>query len=340
MPSSTSSSDGSPRILACAALLVTLTVAGLEMGVRSLGFTPSVLDTKALWSEVRSDVYGPDKVVLIGGSRALFDISPDTFEALRPGLQVRQLGLGATWGEAILRDLADDEDFEGLVVASTRAEGLEPSHWDAQQDRVDYYHHEFRFDERLGSRLRTALGARLAVMSPAVSLPRLVERAIDERSLPKQWLVFKDDRSVQGNFAVRGKVADSMLESVVRGHYRRYAISSPDAWLAATAPVEAWIHAIQARGGRVALVRFPTSGVHWKVDEEHYPRALYWDRFAARTQAVAIHFLDDPVLSALELPDSTHIDRADAPRFTKRLVELLEERGFFDESGTRRESQK
>lgn len=329
MPSSTSSSD-SARILALAGLLVILMVASLEVLSRSLGFTPSVHDSKDLWSEIRSDVYGNDKLVLIGGSRVLFDISTATLEALLPELEVRQLGLGGTWGEAILRDLAADENFAGLVIASTRAEGLEPSHWNAQQSHVDHYHREWRWNGRLGSRLRTLLTAHLAMMSPAISLPRLAERAIEEGVLPRQWLVVLDDRSVQANFAAHEVVQDGLVNAVVRGHYTRYDISPPDAWLAATAPVEKWIEAIEARGGRVALVHFPTTGGHWEADEEHYPRALYWDRFAARTQAVAIHFRDDPVLAAFELPDATHLDRADAPAFTQRLVELLEERGFFD----------
>ena len=84
MPSSTSSSE-SRRILALAAGIALLAIVSLETFARSLGVVPSVLDSKDLWSEVRDDVYGRDKVVLIGASRILFDVSPQTFEAQRPG---------------------------------------------------------------------------------------------------------------------------------------------------------------------------------------------------------------------------------------------------------------
>ena len=171
-------------------------------------------------------------------------------------------------------------------------------------------------------------------MNPSISLARLAEKAINEGALPELWLVFKDDRSIHADFTKRARVPDAMVRRVVESHYARYPISPPDEWLAATAPIEGWIDEIQSRGGRVAFVRFPTSRSHWSVDEEHYPRERYWDRFAARTSAVAIHFRDDPKLSALALPDSSHLDHGDTPEFTEQLVELLEAERFFDRAET------
>ena len=49
---------------------------------------------------------------------------------------------------------------------------------------------------------------------------------------------------------------------------------------------------------------------------------------------MAIHFRDDPKLSALELPDSSHLAHGDAPEFTEQLVELLEAERFFDRAET------
>lgn len=329
MPSSTSSSDRT-RVLGLAGLILVTAVVCLEIVVRSQGIVPSVVDSKDLWSQVRSDVYGADKVALIGGSRSLLDMSPETFERLRPGLEMRQLSLGGTWGLAVLRDLAADPDFDGFVIASVRAEALEPVRWDAQQDYVDWYHREWGYNRGVSVRLRTALSERLALVSPAISLPRLTRWIVDERALPRQWLVFHGDRSVHADFTKWERVPDAMVRAVFAEEFERHPISPPDEWLAATAPVEAWIEQIQGRGGRVAVVRFPTSRSHWQVDEENYPRALYWNRFAARTAAVAIHFRDDPELAALPLPDATHLDYTMAPVFTERLVVLLDRQGFFD----------
>jgi hypothetical protein len=93
-----------------------------------------------------------------------------------------------------------------------------------------------------------------------------------------------------------------------------------------TAPL---VESIQKRGGKVIFARFPTSGEHRVLDERYYPRREYWDRFAARTPALAIHFDDVPALSRFELPDTSHLDSRDTPAFTEALIEELARRGVI-----------
>ncbi len=59
------------------------------------------------------------------------------------------------------------------------------------------------------------------------------------------------------------------------------------------------------------------------IEEERYPREFYWDVFASRTRAVALHLEDDPVFSAFDCPDGSHIDVRDAPAFTSALAQLV-----------------
>ena len=88
---------------------------------------------------------------------------------------------------------------------------------------------------------------------------------------------------------------------------------------------------IRARGGRVILVRFPTSGALWtSVDERFYPRAEYWDVFAARTGMHMLHFQDVPGLAGFDCPDGSHIDAKDRTAFTEALLDALDERGWLD----------
>ena len=63
--------------------------------------------------------------------------------------------------------------------------------------------------------------------------------------------------------------------------------------------------------------------------KEHFPKAQFWDRFAADTRAVPVHFLDVPTLAHFECPDLTHIDERDAPRFTEALLDELTRLGVF-----------
>ena len=110
--------------------------------------------------------------------------------------------------------------------------------------------------------------------------------------------------------------------------YREEA-SSPVHWLQAASEIEQWIDEIRARGGRVALVRLPTSDYHWSIPEAYCPKAQCWDALAEATSATTLHFRDVPELQDFKLPDGSHIDRRDTVRFTRILIRALETKGLF-----------
>lgn len=72
------------------------------------------------------------------------------------------------------------------------------------------------------------------------------------------------------------------------------------------------------------LVRFPTSGKHWEMDDQRYPKNEYWNAAIARTKLTMIHFKDFPSLSAFDVPDGSHLDYRDTRRFTEALLEILD----------------
>jgi hypothetical protein len=81
--------------------------------------------------------------------------------------------------------------------------------------------------------------------------------------------------------------------------------------------------ALRARGGKAYFVVLPKSGHIKAMDDQRYPRALFWDRFAALSQAPALHFEDVAGLRELKCPDGSHLDYRDRARFTAALVEAL-----------------
>ena len=87
------------------------------------------------------------------------------------------------------------------------------------------------------------------------------------------------------------------------------------------------IRAIRARGGQVLFFCSATSGAHLLADQQGYPRAQYWDRFAREIAepngARAIYALDIPAIAALPLPDSSHIDQRDRAEFTEAMAQLV-----------------
>jgi len=325
VPSSTSSS--SARVLLGALAIFVVIAGALELSWRRLGYVPSILDNMERWSAER-DRAGPGTIALVGSSRVLFNVSIPTLRRRYPGRPVAQLAIGGTFAAAVLRDLALDPDFDGAVIASMLALAFEPAYLDSQQRWVDYYHEEWNTERRLGRHIRTELASRLALMNPTLSTRRLGwERFEKGRWLPDRWLVFNRDRSVSADFSLHS-VSKSSVRMLAKARYEKRQVSSPGAWLEATDAVERWIEQIQARGGRVAIVRFPTSGAHWEFDEKAYPRKRYWDRFAARTSALTLHFRDVSALASFRLPDASHVDFRRAPAFTGALLDALEARGF------------
>ena len=56
----------------------------------------------------------------------------------------------------------------------------------------------------------------------------------------------------------------------------------------------------------------------------------YWDRFAEDVSATCIHFSDYEGLSKFECPETSHLDVSDVEEFTNNLLNILEEKQFFE----------
>ncbi len=314
--------------MALAIAVAVATLAGLEQFWRARGHRPTVIDDEALWCEQRERVDSRPTIALVGASRILLATSLERIRHRYPDYEPVQLAIGAKHSLAVLRDLASDDDFRGIAVVSLTAQAFEPRFWDDQEDWVQACRAPWRLEQRVARRLRTGLEERLVVMAPRVSLREVGRGVFGSGELPSPWWIHRSaDRSGSIDYAL-WKPAPAGYRPVRRFYYAR-TVSSESAWLAASAPVEQWIDQIVNRGGRVALVRLPTAGDQWKRDETHYPRARYWDAFAARTVATTFHFSDDPRLAAFELPDGSHIGAGDIPAFTDALFDGLEARGLF-----------
>ena len=129
MPSYTSSSErsdkyGRPlpgRSLRAAAWLglvvMIAAMSGWELYWRSEGSIPSYRNSDGLWAiqRRRIDNGEGDGTVIVGSSRAYFNFQLDTWRQAA-GERPIQLSLEGTTPVPIMEDLADDEDFTGLLV--------------------------------------------------------------------------------------------------------------------------------------------------------------------------------------------------------------------------------
>jgi hypothetical protein len=198
-----------------------------------------------------------------------------------------------------------------------------------QDDYIAAYHRRARAPGAMIERvLATAVQSRVALVSAAGM------RALRSLWQGSGW----PDPPYVVAFADRTKFADfALADAAALRELRidRVPLTEPGdeagaiAWLDEALAHEHAVTAIQARGGNVVYVRMPTCDERWRADETGRPKAMFWDRFAARTKAVAIHFRDVPALANLRCPDTSHIASSDGPLFTRMVIEILVARGVI-----------
>ena len=341
MHSSTSNSNGvclegpwlKTWLLAIAVTLAVL--AGWELSLRRMGYRPTVVDDEALWAEQRNRVYTDcceKAVVLLGDCRVLLGLMPQVLQAGFPGYRVVQLAVQETSPIAALRDLAADERFNGIVVCGLNARLLCKDMWDTQQRYVDYYHNNYGLNAKLNRSFSTLMQRTFAAIHSQLRLDDLVIRLAQGQPLPSPYyLETREDRSRLADYRrVDLQVHRKWAYDRTRWLSNDRDLPGTAEWLHDAMEVEQWVKAIQDRGGRVVFVQLPTTGQLYSYDEIIFPKKMYWDAFAARTSALCIHFKDVPQLAGFDCPDLSHLDRADAPRFTTELGTVLAARELLD----------
>jgi hypothetical protein len=316
--------------LVVAAVVVT-SVVRFELFVRSRGYRPSVKDDEYGWAWQRARVSdgSPRTMALLGSSRVMLAFSPAAFREVLPAWTYAQLGINGTTPIGTLWDLARDSSFRGVALVDVTEPAFFKVSWEAQDKWIETYHRRWRAVGAMAERvLASEVQSRLAMLAT--------------RGVHTFGKAFRIGRwpgpPYVTTFADRTRFADFSLADVDRERAARVerisgwdaAALDPVVWLAEALQVEPAVAAIQARGGQVIYVRMPTCDERWVADEQQAPKSQFWDALARKTRAVAIHFKDDAVLSSFPCPDTSHIASSDGPAFTRRLLELMRERGALD----------
>ena len=322
MPSSiSSSSDRVPRdarglTIPVAVILFAIAFGGLEVYWHKQGHRPFVTDDLARWACHRARVSnrGHKTVVLLGASRIQCDFCSDTFRDRFPQYNLVNLAIAAA-GPALapLRDLAEDVEFNGIVICSTPNWWLRAGAWAEQQEYVDYFHQRFNTNARINVYIRCFLQSRLVALSQHTNVRRAIGGILSGDGLPAPRATTTHfDRSLSIDF------------SKVALHDKDLTAREPQVWnWADINRVEAMVRTIQARGGEVAFVTFPISGPRVPFEDQTWPRRLTWDRLVAVSSAAAIHYRDTPSLANYECPDMSHLDQSDKASFTNALLDKL-----------------
>ncbi len=323
MPSSTSSSDAPEGPWGRTWLLaIALACAGIglcEWSLRASHHHVTVVDDVFRWSIARHRV---DAVAVVGTSRMQLAFSSQTF-----GRDAVNLAIDGVTAPPILDDLADDPEFHGLVVADLAEWELDGDET-AARSWIAQSHHLWRAPGALANR-ELAMRAQDSLVTLDLGGRYVLASALREGAWPvPSWLVTLPSRDRRGDYRSQPEARLEVRRARNRTHIPATA-PPPDAWLAATARLDRAVDRIVARGGKVVFVRMPTSGEAYATTNRVFPRALYWDRFAAHTHGIAIHADDIAAWTGIECPDEIHLDERDQTRFTQGLVDALRARGLL-----------
>lgn len=330
--------------------LATGMVAAMEWRLAIAGYVPTAIDSEALWikQRQRASELGPRALVLLGASRIQLGVDLPTLRE-RTGLEPVQLAIDGSGFLPILDGLARDPSITGTVLVDYHA-NAEPSTpvvdaADAHQRHFeearvasgvpDFAWAESRLGDSVHSRLRSyADGARpvtsfLMRILPSGEAPQYLVTLPDRSrvadysmaAMPRQYLVRvarelalptppDDADMVALESDLRAKVMALQPASAIYND-RRY-----DRIIAATQRIE-------ARGGRVLFIVMPTSKLVRQLEDLRYPRATFYEPFAARVAPRATHWLDSDLLRRYTCPDGSHLDKRDRVPFTNDLVTVL-----------------
>ena len=354
MPSSTSSSDRDPVILRRipevrwpAAALAALAIATIGIGAWETYWrvgqqvVPAYRNSDGQWAEVRRrvDRSEPNATVFIGSSRTQFDIDLDVWRELT-GVHGVQLALEGSNPLPILSDIADDEDFRGLLVVGITPPLVLMPGIGAREEALEHYYRESP-SEWVGTKLSYPLEASLAFYNWDFALFTVLERQpwwprrpgvpfeppevrrIENMRRDRQadmWNRVEDDPAYN---AIVTSTWQAIVESLPPPPPEDVARAAFEELLA---NVDRDVRKIRARGGEVVFIRPPSSGWFREIERQMTPRERVWEPIVATAGAVGVHFEDYPELADVKTPEWSHISSRDKARWTRALVGVLKQR--------------
>jgi len=298
-----------------------------------------------LWSYHRRRVtrVGDNGIVLAGSSKILVGIDQNTLAKLT-GKTPIQLGIPGGSPIPVLRHLAEDESFRGVVISDLAEvvtyvretnSPLLPILRENAPDAEEWIkaYSESNYADDLELRLRGYGREIIAYPNLGKNPPDVFDNIINGRGFQKRevgFLMSFDRTLLYGSEYSTPGYIETLSKFQTEAMQRQIAEDPPDPakFIEIIHKIEPLVERIQARGGKVIFVNLPTTGEIWELYEKAYPKKDFWDVFAKRTSAITIHFRDYPSLANFVCIDGLHLDSKDAPAFTEALVKIIYEQNI------------
>ncbi len=316
-----------------------------ELYCRSIGYGPTLNDNEDLWTLTRRKV-NPESLVIIGDSRAWFDLDLDELQKSL-GKRPVQLAAGGTCAYPMLKDLANDENFHGTIICSIvprlffAPPGVPPFQ---RGEKVVRRFHTQTLAQRASQYLAMPLEEHIAFLKQEeLTLDDLLQRLrIRNRPgalVPPHGPAYfgTNDRERRARMIERCAQPGELQSLIQRTWLPLFTPPPPptyipkDAFIAKMkeaietrfADTAAAVQKIRARGGKVVFVRLPMTGGLKALEDQITPRAQIWEPLLQLTGTPGIYFEDHPELASFNCPEWSHLSAGDSVEFTKRLIPYL-----------------
>jgi hypothetical protein len=320
---------------------------GWELYCRNLGYAPTLNDTKDLWASQRERVDEfPDRTVLIGSSRMLFDFDMDVYEK-EMGERPLQLATVGTNPGPYLEDLAEHPKFKGTVIVGVVpglffAPGGPPVK--SPRDHLKRFK-DWSPTQRVGHYLGMMLERQLAFINQGdLTLNKLLlklklpdrKKVKGHPELPPYFHEVDGNRQggmtdiAETNIALQKRIQQIWLplftpppapKDTSKEEAKANRNKSVNDTLEKT---KARVDKIRSRGGKVVFLRLPSTSELRDMENKYTPRTGHWDRILEITGAPGIHFEDYEELRGFNCPEWSHLSKKDSTKFTKRLIPLFQ----------------
>ena len=307
------------------ALLIVVGVLGAWEGFwRAQGFRPSIEDDMPLWHLARSRVSKETRIVFVGSSRIQLGLHPDVFTE-ETGIVPVNLSIDGNPPYPVLKDLAHDPDFSGLVICSILPrwlaektdEGSRASKW------VRKYYTRTPLSN-IDIQLSLLIQKTFVFRYPGLS-PEKLEKQFQKGEWPKPpYAPMRPDRFREARFTPEDipRMLASRIKLEKEAAENAILVSVQELHERLTS-LDADVRKIRQRGGEVVFIRMPSSGAIRDLEAAAWPRETYWDVLAGTVSAKAIHFEDWDELRDFQCPDGSHLDVDQAREFTLQLLKLM-----------------
>ncbi|NQX76100.1 hypothetical protein [Gilvibacter sp.] len=323
--------------------LALIFLAAWEIYLRSTMKSVMVIDdNQDLWAVQRHRVQDltQDDVILTGSSRVLFNVQLDVWEQKigRRPLQLANVGSSPL---PVFHDLVNNTDFNGTILVGV-SPGLffsttfpKAMPWEWPQSRVDHYHkrtYAQRSNHWLSMPLQKSfyfISAEEESGDDSVDLKAIVDRqtwgtrAIDSFPTTGNFGDIEADRNLRmtqlcATDTANARTIKNFWAAIMKGDATR-----PPDINGTTNFFLKDLEKFTARGGKVILLRSPSTGPVRLQENERLPRTIAWDSLVIKTKAPGYHFEDYPALSGFDCPEWSHLSGPDADIFTAALVDQM-----------------